>query len=237
MTTVEKKASSVEQAIKLCLEELNITEDQADIEIVSNGGLFTKAVVKASKKITAEDKAQEFINTLLGYMGLECTAEQICTADGQHYINISGRDNGIAIGYRGEVLDAMQYITLLSINSGKDDFAKISLNSESYREKRTQTLTELARKLADKVVRTGRAVELEPMNPFERRIVHTALQGNDKVTSDSIGVEPNRHIVIKLVGSDSHNSNYGEGSGTSYNFRRNGPQKTRSFGQKSRKPF
>jgi spoIIIJ-associated protein len=229
MISIEKKARSTEQAIKLCLEELNLTMEQVDVEVISNGGLFTQAHVKVTKKETVEERAVVFLDKLLEKMNLDCKSSEIVSEDGQKYINVSGKDNGIAIGYRGEVLDALQYITLLAVNRDSKEFTKISLNAESYREKRAATLTDLAIKLADKVNRTGKSVELEPMNPFERRVVHTALQDNPTVITESTGLEPNRYITIKL-------KNAPQG-GTSSEFKKKGPSKFRSFGNAPRKSF
>ena len=228
MDSIIKKASSVEQAMKDALTELNLTENDVDVEVLNKGGILSQAEVKVTVKQSPEETARIFISDLLTVMGLDCTAEIVTDVDGRKVVNINGKDNGIAIGYRGEVLDAIQYLTMLSVNRDRrseNDYAKITVNSENYREKRTETLTELAQRLAVKVIRTGRSVELEPMNPFERRIVHTALQDNDKVTTDSVGIEPNRYVVIKPV-------NYVQKVTT--DFKKYGPQRMRSYGGKKR---
>lgn len=251
MISVEKKAGSVDQAIEECLKALQLSKDEVDIEILSSGGILSKALVRATKKETIEDKAITFINGLMNKMSLDCVSSINKGEDGNSFINISGNDNGIAIGYRGEVLDAIQYITMLAVNRDRNEsqeFTKISINAESYREKRTSTLTDLAGKLASKVARTGYSVELEPMNPFERRIVHTALQDNDSVITESYGVEPNRYVVIKPKhntrasgngGTKNNNTGYknNNNSVNKNNFNKTGPGKTRSFGGGSRKPF
>ena len=228
MDSIIKKASSVEQALKDALTELNLTEEDVDVEVINKGGILSQAEIKVTVKQSTDETARIFVNDLLNVMGLDCTAELVKDENGKNFVNINGKDNGIAIGYRGEVLDAIQYLTMLSVNRDRrseSDFAKITVNSENYREKRTETLTELAQRLATKVLRTGRCVELEPMNPFERRIVHTALQDNDKVTTDSVGIEPNRYVVIKPV-------NYVQK--VSNDFKKYGPQRMRSYGGKKR---
>ena len=113
-------------------------------------------------------------------------------------VDISGKDAGTIIGKRGQTLDAIQYLTSLVVNKNKSEYIRVVLDAENYRLKREKTLEKLAHKLADKVVRTGRNIKLEPMNPYERMIIHSALQGNDKVLTRSEGEDPYRRIVIEL---------------------------------------
>lgn len=236
MISVEKEAKTEELAIEECLAELGVTMEQVEVEILRKPSLFNRsALVKVTKKETVEDKAKEFLDGLMSRMGLECNTSVVTTADGQSYINVSGKDNGVAIGYRGEILDAMQYITLLAVNNGSDDFSKITLDAENYREKRAVTLTDLAHKLADKAVRTGRAVDLEPMNPFERRVVHTALQDNPEVSTESSGLEPNRHITIIPKNMTYHGNSRAKSYGTSNDFRQKGAGRSKSYGGDKKK--
>ena len=113
-------------------------------------------------------------------------------------INLSGPDMGIVIGKRGETLDALQHLTSLVVNRGGGSFTKVSIDAENYREKRNDALSSLAHKLASKVVRTRRSTTLEPMNAYERRIIHSALQDHEKVTTYSVGQGVNRKVVIAL---------------------------------------
>lgn len=224
MDYVEKKASSVEKAIDLALAELGISREEAEIEILSEGKLLSKAVVRVSKRGTeinvapkideelvqeaknktlksnskteeAANRAFEFIKGLLDAMELSCKAELVYNG-GDITINVSGKDSSTLIGYRGDTLDAVQYLTLLVANKGESGFIRVVVDAENYREKRAQTLANLAVNLADKAERLGRRIELEPMNPFERRAIHAALSESEKARTESVGEEPNRYVVI-----------------------------------------
>ena len=105
---------------------------------------------------------------------------------------------GILIGRRGETLDALQYLTSLKVNRGQEGYTRVTLDTENYRAKREEALARLANRMANRAIKTGRKVSLEPMNPYERRILHSALQSNDQVDTHSEGEEPNRHVVITL---------------------------------------
>lgn len=137
----------------------------------------------------------DFLDGLFEKMGMECTYE--ITQRGETLnVNIKSNDTGKLIGHRGETLDSIQYITRLAIHKTELPYRSIIVQTENYREKREQTLRNLARRLASKVERTGRRVTLEPMKPYERRIIHETLQDNPNVKTSSEGVEPNRHVVI-----------------------------------------
>ena len=161
-----------------------------------------KEVKKEEKKTVActdEDavKAQEFLNKILSLMNLDATLD-VAKAEDTLNIEVSGENMGAVIGRRGETLDALQYLTSIIVNKDKNDYTKISLDAENYRKKRTDALEKLANKVADKVVRNKRNFTLEPMNPFERRVIHSALQDNSMVTTYSVGEEPNRRVVVSL---------------------------------------
>lgn len=196
METIEIKASSVEKAVEEGLEQLGLSSrDEAEIEIVQEGSLFSRAVVRMGRKETPADVVMDFLDGLFERMGLDCRAD--CTADEEELsVNISGPDSGVVIGYRGEVLDAIQYFALILVNGKGHNFIRVSINAENYRERRQQTLGALASRLAYKAYRTGRKIELEPMNPFERRIIHTALADSRFATTESEGEDLNRHVVI-----------------------------------------
>ena len=194
MDFVEKKANSVEEAVALALEELGLTEDQVDIEVVSEKKLLKKAVVRVTPKLTVGTKAQRFLTELLKLMNVDATVD-VEETDESVVATVKGDGSRVIIGYRGDVLDAVQYLTLLVAN-GDDEYKRVVVDAENYREKRAVTLKNLAVRLADKADRTGRKIELEPMNPYERRIIHSALQDSDKAKTESQGEEPNRHVVI-----------------------------------------
>ncbi len=200
--TVEIKAATVELAIQEGLKELNLPLEKVDVEVLSQGGLFQKAVVKLSLQEDLVQLAENFINTTLKHMKLRAKAKAE-ERDDRILVYIEGEDSAGVIGFRGEVLDAIQYLTLTVINNGeKGKFKKVVVDCECYREKRNQTLAELAKKLAERAYANAKRVKLEPMNPYERRIIHTALQNCDFATTESVGDEPNRHVVISPVGVD-----------------------------------
>ena len=193
--SVETQASSVDIAVEKALVELGVSRDKVDVEVLAKGGLFSKAKVRITVKDTIADKMAEFINGTLERMGLTSRAT-VEEKDNTLYITIQGDDSGVAIGYRGEALDAFQYLALTFLNEHKCDFKKVVVDCENYREKRKETLTALAEKLAQKSVRLCRKIALEPMNPFERRIIHSALADSEIADTESEGEEPQRYIVI-----------------------------------------
>ena len=140
--------------------------------------------------------AKEFLAELTKLMGVEVSIEMGTDAEGNVYGFMEGDTLGILIGRRGETLDALQYLTSLKVNRGREGYTRVTLDTENYRAKREDTLIRLANRMANRAVRTGRKVSLEPMNPYERRIIHFALQQNDRVSTHSEGDEPNRHVVI-----------------------------------------
>ncbi len=142
-----------------------------------------------------ENEVTEFLSGLMKHIGVNGTVKAANTDNGL-LINLEGDDMGVLIGHRGETLDAIQYLASLVYNKDKNDYQRVTVDTENYRTKREGTLIRLARKKAGQVARTGRKVVLEPMSPFERRIIHFALQNDKYVTTYSEGEEPNRHIVI-----------------------------------------
>ncbi len=196
---IETEAASVELAIEKALEELGVTRDRADVEVLGNGGLFEKAKVRVTVKDTLAEELQQFFNNTMERMGLKCRAK-VEEKDDTLYAEISGEDSSHAIGYRGEVLDALQYLAVTFINEHNGENKKLVVDCENYREKRKETLTALAKRLAQKAVRLRRKIALEPMNPFERRIVHSALADSEIAKTQSEGEDLNRHVVIIPVG-------------------------------------
>ena len=140
--------------------------------------------------------AKEFLGELTKLMGVDVSIDMGTDAEGNVYAYMQGDTLGILIGRRGETLDALQYLTSLQVNRGRDSYTRVTLDTENYRAKREDTLIRLANRMANRALRTGRKVSLEPMNPYERRIIHFALQQNEGVTTHSEGDEPNRHVVI-----------------------------------------
>ena len=203
MMTIEKSAKTKDEAIALALAELGIDESEATIEVIDEGskgflGLGSKdAVVKVTANPNTSKRATDFLSKLFELTGEEVNVE--AKADGDTLrVNLSGPDMGIVIGKRGETLDALQHLTSLVVNRGDNEFLKVSLDAENYREKRNEALESLAHKLANKVVRTRRNTTLEPMNSYERRIIHSALQDHESVTTYSVGQGINRKVVIAL---------------------------------------
>ena len=141
--------------------------------------------------------AKDFLGGLTEKMGVPAALEMM-EAEGQIKVRLSGEDMSILIGRRGETLDALQYLTSLTVNRGREDYIRVSLDTENYRAKREEALRKLALRMANRVRKSGRRVALEPMNPYERRILHSALQAEPDVTTHSEGEEPYRRVIITL---------------------------------------
>ena len=199
----EKTAKNTDEAKKLALAELGIIdENDAIITIEEEGskgrflGIGSKdARVSASVKDANAVIAKTFLGQVFDKMGMdvEITAK---SSDESLNVEMAGEHMGLVIGKRGDTLDALQYLTSLVVNHESTERVRVILDTENYREKRQNSLTSLSQRLADKVVRTGKKHTLEPMNPYERRIIHSSLQSNDKVTTYSVGEEPFRRLVI-----------------------------------------
>jgi len=147
------------------------------------------------------NEAEKFLLGAFSRMGLQVRLKSELE-DGMLKVDMSGRGMGMLIGRRGETLDALQYLSSLVVNNGKEDYTKVMLDTEDYRKKREETLRRLAGRLADKVQKTGKRVVLEPMNPYERRILHATLQDYEKVYTYSEGEDPFRSVVVALKGSE-----------------------------------
>jgi spoIIIJ-associated protein len=200
---VEKEGKTIESAIEEALSELNIDMDEADIEILDEGskklfGLIggRNAVVRVYKKENYNEVVKNFLAPILNAMGLEDNMEIEMEGDTLK-VKLIADKIGIVIGRRGETLDALQYLLGLVVNKESDKFIRVTIDVGNYRKKREDTLIKLANRLADKVSRTRKSVTLEPMNPYERRIIHAALQNCKYVETYSIGDEPNRKVVIR----------------------------------------
>ncbi len=204
MKSIEVEGKNIEDALEKALKELNTTKEKVDLEIIDHGskGLFNvigfkPARIKVSMKYDYIEEARNFISNILKYMGL--TAEiSITEKDDTINVNLYGDKMGLIIGYRGETLDSIQYLLSLVVNKVHDiPHKKVILDTENYRSKREETLKGVAIKSANRVIKTRKILKLEPMNPYERRIIHFALQDNKLVNTYSEGEEPFRRIVIE----------------------------------------
>ena len=205
MEFIEVSARTVDDAITEALIKLGTTSDRIEYEVVEMGrsgilGIGRKdAVIKVRKKYSPEDDAREFLENVFKAMKLE--VEIIIEKDEESNtlnIDLKGDDMGVLIGKRGQTLDSLQYLTNLAVNRRAENFVKVKIDTEDYRKRRRETLENLARNIAYKVKRTKRPVALEPMNPFERRVIHSTLQNDKFVTTHSEGEEPYRHVVVTL---------------------------------------
>lgn len=200
-TSYEFKGKTVDDALMNGLKELGLGLDQVDFEIVQEGskgflGFGKSAIVRLSKKAATTNKAEEFLTELLKHMDVSATAEVTETEESIN-VNLVGDSTGVLIGRRGETLDALQYLTSLVVNKDLDEYKRVVLDTENYRAKREETLIKLANRIAGKVAKTGKRVVLEPMNPYERRVLHATLQDNAKVETVSEGEEPYRRVIIR----------------------------------------
>lgn len=154
-------------------------------------------VDKNTLQVVEDHKALDFLKDITGKMGLSLDLKAM-VGDDIIYVEMNGQDSRTVIGKRGQTLDAIQYLTSLVVNKDNDKYTKVVIDAENYRHKRQKTLEQLANRLASKVARTGKFVRLEPMNPYERKVIHATLQQNPKVTTRSEGEEPYRRVVIEL---------------------------------------
>ena len=205
MKTIEMTGKTVDEALKNALNELKLTKEEVDIEIIDEGskGIFNlignkPARIKITKKKSAIDEVEKFLTDVLKSMDIKAEIN-IKEENDIINVNLSGEKMGLIIGYRGETLDSLQYLTSLVINKNhEDEYIRVSLDTENYRQKREETLIKVAQKTAYKVRKSGRAYKLEPMNPYERRIIHSALQDYNDINTYSEGEEPFRRVVVSI---------------------------------------
>lgn len=205
MKSIEIEGKTVEEALNKALIKLNVERDKVDVEVLNHGsrGLFNvigvrPAKIRVSTKYDYIEEANDFLNNILKCMDINSEIS-ITEENNVVRINLSGDKIGLIIGYRGETLDSIQYLVSLIINKVHDlPHKKVIVDAENYRSKREETLKRVALKTANKVKVTGRVFKLEPMNPYERRIIHSALQGNSFVKTYSEGEEPFRRVVVEL---------------------------------------
>ena len=207
MEMITVTAKTVEDAITQASVQLGVSSDRLQYEVVEKGsagvlgGLFGSrpAIIRAKKIETVDDKAVEFLNSVFDAMGISVDVEtKLNEEEKELEVNLTGGEMGILIGKRGQTLDSLQYLVSLVVNKKTDEYLRVKLDTENYRARRKETLETLAKNIAYKVKRTKRSVALEPMNPYERRIIHAALQNDKYVTTHSEGEEPYRHVVVTL---------------------------------------
>ena len=231
MDFVKYSAKTVNDAITQAALALGVSSEQLEIEVIDEGsngflGIGSRlAVIQAKKKFSLEGTAVDFLKDVFRTMNMEVEIDVVYDVDEKTMdIDLKGDDMGILIGKRGQTLDSLQYLTSLVVNKYTEDYIRVKLDIENYRERRKETLETLARNIAYKVKRTRRPVSLEPMNPYERRIIHSALQNDRYVVTRSEGEEPFRKVVVTLKDGvkvrDNHNNNrrrYGNSRGGSRN--------------------
>ncbi|MBO4750163.1 MAG: protein jag [Lachnospiraceae bacterium] len=207
----EFTAKTVSEAITDACQELGVTSDRLDYEVVEEGsagflGIGSKAaVIKARIKeeekpvLSFEDSAKVFLKDVFAAMNMEVViTAKYDDAEKTLDVELSGDDMGMLIGKRGATLDSLQYLVSLVVNKNSEDYVRVKVDTENYRERRKETLENLAKNIAYKVKRTKRPVSLEPMNPYERRIIHSALQNDKYVTTHSEGEDPFRRVIVSL---------------------------------------
>jgi len=204
MYSIEKNAKTVEEALRLALIELKATVDEVNLEVLEEPAtgllkIFSKkeAKIRISLKENADRLAKVFLDDILDKMNV--LGKVTTNLDGKNlHVNIEGKDMAVLIGRRGQTLDSLQYLISLVVNKNREDYVRIILDTENYRAKRKETLEKLAHKLAYKAKKLRKEVILEPMNPYERRIIHSALQSNPTINTRSEGEEPYRKVIIFL---------------------------------------
>ena len=199
---------TVNDAIIDACQKLEVTSDKLEYEVVEEGssgflGFNVKpAIINARVKeeeAKPDQKAKDFLNDVFASMKLTVVITADYNEDDNSLsIDLAGDDMGILIGKRGQTLDSLQYLVSLVVNKGQEEYIRVKVDTENYRQRRKETLENLAKNIAFKVKRTKRPVSLEPMNPYERRIIHSALQNDKYVTTHSEGEEPFRRVVVTL---------------------------------------
>ncbi len=215
MDFIEVSAKTVNDAITEACQRLTVTSDKLEYEVVEEGssgflGIGSKpAVIKARVKCSVEDKAKDFLKEVFDAMNLAVIIDvKYDEAENSMDIDLSGDEMGVLIGKRGQTLDSLQYLVSLVVNKDMDNYIRVKVDTENYRQRRKETLENLAKNISYKVKRTKRPVSLEPMNPYERRIIHSALQNDKYVTTHSEGEEPYRHVVVVLKKYEKTGRNY-----------------------------
>ena len=205
MEFVEFKGKTKDEALMQASVELGVPSTDLEYEVISEEtkgflGIGSKpCIIKARKKKTFIDDIREYLESLFKAMDIETEIQmEFDETENVLSINLEGPEMGILIGKRGQTLDALQYIISLAVNKKSESYIRVKLDTENYRARRKETLENLAKNIAFKVKRSKRSFALEPMNPYERRIIHSALQSDKFVSTRSEGEEPFRHVVVYL---------------------------------------
>ena len=205
MEFIEVSAKTISDAITEACQKLTVTSDKLEYEVVEEGssgflGIGSKPVViKARVKSSVEDTAKDFLKDVFEAMDMAVVVDvKYDETENTMDIDLSGDEMGVLIGKRGQTLDSLQYLVSLVVNKNVENYIRVKVDTENYRQRRKETLENLAKNISYKVKRTKRPVSLEPMNPYERRIIHSALQNDKYVTTHSEGDEPFRHVVVVL---------------------------------------
>lgn len=205
MEFTEFSAKTVDDAITEACQKLMVPSDKLEYEVVEEGssgflGIGAKpAIIRAKAKSSVADVAKDFLKDVFEAMNMAVVVDVKYDEENKNIdIELSGDEMGVLIGKRGQTLDSLQYIISLVVNKESDSYIRIKVDTENYRERRKATLENLAKNLAYKVKRTRRPVSLEPMNPYERRVIHSVLQNDRYVETHSEGEEPYRKVVITL---------------------------------------
>lgn len=205
MDFIEFSAKTVDDALTEALVKLEITSDQIEYEVIEKGssgflGIGSKpAIIRAKKKFSLVGCVTEFLEDLFRAMGIVVRMDvQYDEEDSSIDIDLSGENMGLLIGKRGQTLDSLQFLVGTMINNYSEKYIRVKLDTENYRKRRKETLENLAKNIAYKVKRTKRSVSLEPMNPYERRVIHATLQNDKYVSTYSEGEEPYRRVVVAI---------------------------------------
>lgn len=206
MRSIVKMSKTVEEAVDMALKELGVNEEDVHVEVLEepSKGLFgligtRDAAVKVTVTNDPVEIVENFLNRILLGMNVNgsCVVEKEGSCLYVDIVNINSSDMGIVIGKRGNTLDAIQYLLSLAVNKNRDQYIKVIVDAEGYRKRREDTLIRLANKMAQKAKYSNRPVRLEPMNPYERRIIHSALQHVEGIDTHSEGEDPYRRVVIQ----------------------------------------
>ncbi len=205
MESIEVSAKTYDEAVTEALVQLGKTSDQVTIEVIDKGssgflGIGAKPVkIKVTTNLTVDGYLKEFLSDIFSAMKMEVKIEIKLDEEKRNIsVNLTGDEMGVLIGKRGQTLDSLQLLANNAVHKHFETYYKVKIDTENYRVRRKETLENLARNVAFKVKRTKHSVSLEPMNPFERRVIHSALQNDKFVTTHSEGDEPFRHIVVTL---------------------------------------
>lgn len=206
MENIRVEGKTVQDAVMNAAVQLGVPSSDLEYEVIDEGnkgflGLFNvkPAIIEIVQRESLLDITTDYLNELFDAMGVETKCDiNFDENNNKMDINLSGDNMGILIGKRGQTLDSLQYLISLFVNKNSDNYVKVQLDTENYRERRKKTLENLARNIAYKVKRTRRSISLEPMNPYERRIIHSALQNDRYVCTKSEGEDPYRKVVIML---------------------------------------